>query len=94
VKRRLIKWILICGALGLVVPAIVALHSPINDVEFKLWPSSIMFLAVADAPDPVSKSYLAGIWAITVGSNILLYTLVGLLTSPIVYFVTRQRKVS
>ena len=51
-----------------------------------------MFLGLADSPTPVSKAQLIEVWAIALGSNIVLYALVGALTSPLIYVAIRQNK--
>jgi hypothetical protein len=87
-----LKWVIAWGALGLLVPAITALNSNLNDLELYLWPGSIMFLGLADAPTPNSKTVVVEVWSIALASNIVLYALVGTLTSPIVYLATRKRR--
>ena len=57
-----------------------------------LWPMSYMFQALADAPTPVASAEIVEIWAIGIASNVILYALIGAVTTPIVYFVTHRRK--
>jgi hypothetical protein len=98
VKRRLIKWILIWGALGLAMPVLLILRSHLfassfGELEVILWPSCI-FLMGLEGPTPRSMLDILEVYSILVAENIILYSLVGSLTSPIVYLATRPRKVS
>jgi hypothetical protein len=43
-----------------------------------LWPTSFWLMAL-DAAGPPSVSYIVEIWAMSVGANVVLYALVGLL---------------
>jgi hypothetical protein len=55
---------------------------------------SYMFQALADAPTPVASAEIVEIWAIGIASNVILYALIGSVTSPVVYLATRHRKVA
>ena len=94
VKRRLLKWVLWWGAAGLVVPGFAMLGAQIGELTVVLWPMSYMFQALADAPTPVASAEIVEIWAIGIASNVILYALIGSVTSPVVYLATRHRKVA
>jgi hypothetical protein len=96
VKRRLIKWILVWGAFGLVMPLLLTLGWKVfgwgfGGLQVILWPSSI-FLMGLDGPTPRGMLDITEIYSILAAENMILYSLVGSLTSPIVYFATRERK--
>jgi hypothetical protein len=77
------KWILLFGALGLLIPVVSCLHWFIfggyaSEFEFMLWPSSIMFMAL-DVPTPAPASTVIAVYAIALIENVVLYAIVGAL---------------
>jgi hypothetical protein len=93
-----VKWILLWGAAGLVVPVLSTLSwklfgSQFGELTVILWPSSIFLMGI-DGPTPRSTLDIIEIYSMLAGENILLYSVVGLLTSPIVYFARRHRTAS
>ena len=89
--RRVLAW----GALGLVVPILLLLRwklfsSSFGQLEATLWPSAILLMGL-DGPSPRSTLDTVEILALVIGENVILYSLVGLVTSPIVYLVLRKR---
>jgi len=82
-KVKFWKWILLFGALGLLVPAVSCIHwflfsGHASEFEFMLWPSSIMFMGL-DGPTPVPVSTVVVVFAIALIENIVLYAVVGAL---------------
>ena len=81
--------------MGLLVPALIILFSNLfgrsfGELDVILWPSSI-FLMGLDGPTPRSRLDITEIYSILIAENIILYSLVGLLTTPLVYFALRRR---
>jgi hypothetical protein len=96
VKIKLLKWVLVWGALGLVIPAVLILRwkltgSSFGQVELILWPSSILTMGL-DAPSPRSNSDIVEVYAALIAMNGVLYLLVGLLTCPLFILILRRRK--
>ncbi len=95
-KRKLLKWILAWVSVGLLLPLLMLLRwhlfplSGLGAVELALWPSSIALIGVGDSPTPYSRLDLAGIYAMLIAVNGLLYLVVGLVTSPVMVFVGRK----
>jgi hypothetical protein len=95
VKTRLLKWVLLWGTLGLVISVLLLLRwkltdSPFGQVEFILWPSSILTMGF-DSPSP-RKSFVVEVYSVIIAMNVVLYSLVGLLSSPLFFLVLRWRK--
>jgi hypothetical protein len=93
VKRRLLKWLLAWGVLGLATPLLFILHwkltsSAFGEWEGILWPSSIFLMALEGTR---SNLDILEVYAIVIAENVALYLLVGLLTGPIVFMVLRWR---
>ena len=91
--RRFVRWILLFGAAGLLVPAELLLRDAISHVsittfEWWLWPSAIWLMAL-EVPNP-QTAYILKVWAFAVGANVLLYAFVGCLTWPFGYFALRR----
>jgi hypothetical protein len=80
-KVKFWKWILLFGALGLLVPAVSCIHwflfgGHASEFEFMLWPSSIMFMGL-DGPTPVPTSTIVAVYAIAMIENVALYAVIG-----------------
>jgi hypothetical protein len=80
-KVKFWKWTLLFGALGLLVPMVTCIHcfllgGHVSELEFMLWPSSIMFLAL-DSPTPAPTSTVVAVYAIALVENVVLYAIVG-----------------
>jgi hypothetical protein len=96
VKRRMLKWMLTWGVLGLVIPALLIIRwrltgASFGEVESILWPSSILTMGL-DGPGPRSNLSIVEVYAALIGENVVLYFLVGLLTCPVLFLIPRWRK--
>lgn len=94
-KRKILKWALIWATLGAAIPAVLILRSKLisfgfGQLDVILWPSSI-FLMGLDGPDPRSSLDIVEVYAILIAENVALYTLVGLLTCPLLFLILRKR---
>jgi len=90
------RLVLTSGAFGLVMPLLLTSGWKVfgwgfGELQVILWPSSI-FLMRLDGPTPRGMLDITEIYSILAAENMILYSLVGSLTSPIVYFATRERK--
>jgi hypothetical protein len=95
VKKKLLKWALVWAALGLVIPVLLLLRWKMTDssfgqLEFILWPSSIMLMGL-EGPSPRSSLNIAEVYAIVIAANVALYLLIGLLTCPFFFLILRWR---
>jgi len=84
------------GILGLLIPAAFLLHwkltdSPFGELEAILWPSSILSMGL-EGPTPRSTLDIAEVFAVLIAENVLLYSLVGLLTCPFAFLFFRWRR--
>ena len=89
------KWLFGWGLLGLLIPAVlilryVLLHSSFGGLEFILWPTSILLMGL-EGPTPRSVPDIIEVYAILMGENMLIYSVIGLLTWPLLYFALRRR---
>ena len=94
-KVKFWKWTLLAGALGLLDPAVVISQfflfgKGISELEFRLWPSSIMFMAL-DVPRPAPASTAAFVVVFALIENVVLYAVMGALAWPLVYVLPRLR---
>jgi hypothetical protein len=92
-KHWFLRWTTLFGLLGLFVAAVLsicffAFGTSFGEMEFWLWPSSLMFMAL-DVPSPAPVSTVFAIYAIAFAENAVLYAAVGVLTSPVVYIARR-----
>jgi hypothetical protein len=92
-RNRFLKWISLCGAAGLLVPAELLLrfavfHSSITMFEWWLWPSAIFMMATEGS---TRTAYIVEVAALSVGANVLLYATFGLLMFPLRYIVLRSK---
>jgi hypothetical protein len=90
-KVKFWKWILLFGALGLFVPVVSCIHwflfgGHASELEFMLWPSSIMFMAL-DVPTPAPTSTVVAVFALALIENIVLYAIARAFAWLIVNFV-------
>lgn len=93
-KTMLYKWVLGWSVAGLVVPVLLLLRcrllgSEFGLVELVLWPSCVFLTLLEGTPRPIAK--LIELYSATIVENIILYSLIGLFTIPIVYMVLRVR---
>jgi hypothetical protein len=94
-KVKFWKWTLLAGALGLLDPAVVISQfflfgKGISEFEFRLWPSSIMFMGL-DGPTPSPTSTVVSVYAVAIIENVVLYAVLGALVWPLVYVLPRLR---
>lgn len=94
-KSKFLRWVLLFGVAGLVVPVLLMLHASISrslfgDREIFLWPGSIMLMSTEDPSMP--KLQLAAIVGGAFFSNVFLYAALGALTWPIRRVIIRRRK--
>jgi hypothetical protein len=92
-KLTIWKWVFWWGLLGLLVPAVLLLRwklfdSGFGQFEATLWPSSIMTMVLEGS---VKMWDILVVYTIALVANIILYSVVGLLTWPVVRFVLRRR---
>jgi hypothetical protein len=92
-RNRFLKWISLFGAAGLIVPAELLLrfavfHSSITMFEWWLWPSAIFMMATEGS---TRTAYIVEVAALSIGANVLLYAILGLLTWPLRYVVLRGK---
>jgi len=91
-KARFARWVLLFGAVGLLIPAaLVARHfafgTMFGEWAARLWPSSLMFMALLDT----KTSTIVFVYGLALFANILQYALAGLVTWPLAYLVFRLR---
>ena len=91
-KARFLRWVLLFGAVGLLIPAaLVARHFAFGTMfgawAVRLWPSSVMFMALLDS----KTSTILLVYAAALVANIVQYALAGLATWPLAYLVFRLR---
>ena len=89
------KWISLFGVAGLFVPAeLLVRHaifgSSITTFEWWLWPSAIFTMAT-EVPNP-RNAHILEVAALSIGANVLLYAIVGLLTWPLRYLAVRRNR--
>ena len=94
VKSKFLRWVLIFGVAGLLVPVLLMLHASISrslfgDREIFLWPGSIMLMSTEDPS--MTKFHAAAIFCGALISNFALYAALGALTWPIRRFIIRRR---
>ena len=94
-KVKFWKWALLAGALGMLDPAVVISQNflfgkGISEFEFRLWPSSIMFLGL-DGPTPAPASTTVFVIVLALIENVVLYAALGALVWPLVYVLPRLR---
>ena len=93
-KPRFLRWVLLFGAIGFLFSAVATIryfvfgHS-FGEMEAKLWPSSLMFLAL-EAPDTRTVDIVV-VWIMAFIANFISYAAIGVLTWPLVYIVHRVR---
>jgi len=92
-KLTLWKWVSWWSALGLLVPAVLLLRwklfgATFGQLEGTLWPSSIMTMVLEGSHTTWN---ILTVYAISLLANVILYSLIGLLTWPVIRFVVRGR---
>jgi hypothetical protein len=92
-RNRFLKWISLFGAAGLIVPTELLLrfavfHSSITIFEWWLWPSAIFTMATEGS---TRTAFIVEVAALSVGANVLLYAILGLLTWPLGYVMLRRK---
>jgi hypothetical protein len=95
VKKKLLKWVLVWGALGLAIPVLLLLRwrmtdSSFGQLEVILWPSSILTMGL-EGPTPRSSLDVAEVYSALIAENMAMYLLIGLLTSPFFFLILRWR---
>jgi hypothetical protein len=91
-KAKFVRWVLLFGAIGFLISAVAATryfafgHS-FGELEAKLWPSSVMFLAL-EAPNTRTVDIVV-VWIMAIIANVISYAVIGLLTWPLAYIVAR-----
>lgn len=80
--KKGVIWVSAFGALGLLVPAVLMLRYfafgvMFGELEGRLWPTSILFMALEASG--TTKWDVALVYAIALVSNVLLYAFVGAL---------------
>jgi hypothetical protein len=93
-KARFVRWTMLFGAVGLLVPIVLLCRywvfgSMFGELEAKLWPSSVVFMAL-DAPGTRTSTVVFA-YSIAFFSNIIRYAAVGVLTWPFPYAFFRIR---
>ena len=91
---RFRRWIVLWAVAGLCVPAILLFRwffSKIGFGQFEatVWPSSIC-LMVLEAPS--TKMDIVEVYAIAILANVLLYSVVGLVTWPLLRIIAHRRR--
>jgi len=94
-RKFFLVWTLLFGVVGITVPVFLTLsflvfHRSFGEVEFFLWPSSLMFMAL-DTPSPATWSTVIAVYAIAIAENFLLYAAVGAVAWPLAYAIQRSR---
>ena len=94
-RKQFIKWVLFWTVLGFAVPLFVLVHMSasghaITSTEFVLWPTSVVFMGAPEGRGATSGA-MVKVYAVAIGLNAILYTLVGLLTSPLPISIRKLR---
>jgi hypothetical protein len=75
--------------MGLAIPALLLIYWKITGSfgtwASILWPSSILLMGL-EGPGPRSMWEIGQVYAILIAENVVLYLIVGLLTSPLLFF--------
>ena len=92
-RKFFLQWTLAFGGLGIAVPILLMLRffmfqRPFGEIEFFLWPSSIMLMALESS---TTRSTVIAAYIIVVAENVLLYAAVGAVTWPLVYVIQKTR---
>lgn len=92
-RKFFLRWTLAFAALGIAVPILLTLRffvlqRPFGNIEFFLWPSSIMLIALESS---TTRSTVIVAYIIVIAENVLLYTAVGAVTWPLVYVIQKTR---
>jgi hypothetical protein len=90
-KRAILKWVALAGAIGFAVPMLLILSWKLFGLDFWqsnatpwVWPSSILLMGL-DGPTPRSNLEITGIYALLIAENVLLYSILGLAISVVAY---------
>jgi hypothetical protein len=91
-KLTISRWVFWWGVLGVLVPALLLLRWKLfgvmfGEVEAIIWPSSIFTMALEGSP---TIGNILFVYAIAFLANILLYSVVGLMTWPPLRFFLRR----
>jgi hypothetical protein len=80
--------------MGLAIPALLLIYwkigGSVQTLASFLWPSSILLMGL-EGPGTRSIWEIGQVYAILITENVVLYLIVGLLTSPLLFFLARKR---